>query len=140
MSDKLLNILSNNNKDIDNQKLMDYLSDKLSAEERHEVEKQMVDSEMMSDAVEGLKNMEKKDLSILVDDLNKNLKKQLEKKNRRKQKLAIKDQPWIYLTIIIILLLTIIGFIVIKKHLDADKKIIPAQHSFVIEKFAKKLS
>ena len=31
MSDELLNILSNSNKDIDNQKLMDYLSGKLSA-------------------------------------------------------------------------------------------------------------
>ncbi len=39
MDDDLLNILSNSNKDIDNQKLMDYLSDKLSAEEKHEFEK-----------------------------------------------------------------------------------------------------
>jgi anti-sigma factor RsiW len=54
MSDDLLNILSNSNKDIDNQKLMDYLSDKLSAEEKHEVEKTLVDSELMNDAVEGL--------------------------------------------------------------------------------------
>ena len=34
MNDDLLNILSNSNKDIDNQKLMDYLSGKLSAAEK----------------------------------------------------------------------------------------------------------
>jgi hypothetical protein len=52
MNDDLLNILSNINKDIDNQKLMDYLSDKLSQEEKHEFEKNIADSEMLSDIVE----------------------------------------------------------------------------------------
>ena len=41
MNPDLLNILSHSNKDIDNQKLMDYLSGKLSEKERQEVE-QMV--------------------------------------------------------------------------------------------------
>ena len=53
MSD-LLNILSNSNKDIDNQKLMDYLAGKLSAQEKHDFEKQMAESAMVNDAVEGL--------------------------------------------------------------------------------------
>ena len=39
MNDDLLNILSGSNKDIDNQKLMDYISNKLSAEQKHEFEK-----------------------------------------------------------------------------------------------------
>ncbi len=117
--DELKNILSNSNKDIDNQKLMDYLSDKLSAEEKHEIEKQMNDSDFLNDALEGLGNVrEKKDISFLVEQLNANLHKQLEKKKKRKQKRTIKDQPWLYLTIITILLLIIICFIVIKKHLD----------------------
>ena len=59
MSDELLNILSNSNKDIDNQKLMDYLSGKLSAGEKHDFEKTLVDSEMMNDAVEGLQKIKK---------------------------------------------------------------------------------
>ena len=41
MSSDLLNILSNSNKDIDNQKLMDYISGKLSGKEKHEVEQWM---------------------------------------------------------------------------------------------------
>ena len=68
MSDELLNILSNSNKDIDNQKLMDYLSDKLSQEEKHEFEKSMVDSEMLNDAIEGLEKFKnKKDVSALLN-------------------------------------------------------------------------
>ncbi len=34
MKNDLINILPNSNKDIDNQKLMDYLSDKMSAKEK----------------------------------------------------------------------------------------------------------
>ncbi len=122
MDDKLLNILSNSNKDIDNQKLMDYVSGKLPAEEKHEIEKQMADSEFVNDAVEGLEDVKnKKDLNLFVEQLNTNLHKQLEKKKKRKQKRALKDQPWLYLAIILLLLLIIICFIVIKKHLDREK-------------------
>ena len=122
MDDKLFDILSNSNKDIDNQKLMDYLSGKLSAEEKHDFEKEMADSNFVNDAVEGLEEVKnKKELANFVDHLNNDLQKQLEKKKKRKQKLALKDQPWLYLAIILLLLLIIIGFIVIKKYLDSEK-------------------
>ncbi|MEO9071116.1 MAG: hypothetical protein ABI261_08775 [Ginsengibacter sp.] len=125
MNDDLLNILANSNKDIDNQKLMDYLSDKLSASEKHDLEKKMVDSEMLNDVVEGLEKLKnKKDISGLVEQLNSNLKKQLEKKKSKKLKRQIKDLPWLYLSIILILVIILIAFLVIKAHLDSDK--IPA--------------
>lgn len=130
MSNELLNILSNSNKDIDNQKLMDYLSGKLSAEEKHELEKQMIDSEMMNDAVEGLQNFDnKKALSAYVEQLNADLQKNLSKKKSRKQKRKLKEQPWLLMAIVIILVLIIICFIVIKKHLDNDNSSakLPAQ-------------
>ena len=60
MNYDLLNILSNSNKDVDNQKLMDYLSDKLSAEEKHEFEKSLLDSDLENDAVEGLSQFKNK--------------------------------------------------------------------------------
>lgn len=124
MDDKLFNILSNSNKDIDNQKLMDYLNGKLSAEDKHEVEKQMADSQFINDAIEGLEEVKnKKDLSSFVNELNTNLHKQLEKKKKRKQKRALKDQPWLYLAIVILLLLIVICFVVIKKHLDNEKNL-----------------
>ncbi len=122
MNDNLLNILSNSNKDIDNQKLMDYLSDKLSDEEKHTIEEAMIDSEMINDAMEGLDGFKnKKEVYALVEQLNTNLKKQLEKKKSKKLKRKIKDLPWLYLTIILILIIILIGFLVIKKSLDNEK-------------------
>ncbi len=122
MNDELLNILSNSNKDIDNQKLMDYLSGKLSPAESHEFEKSIVDSEMMNDAVEGLEKFKnKKDVSALVEQLNSNLKKQLEKKKSKKLKRKFKDLPWLYLTIILVLIIILISFLVIKRYLDDEK-------------------
>jgi hypothetical protein len=118
MDDDLLNILSDSNKDIDNQKLMDYLSDKLPEREKHEFEKQLVDSDMLNDAIEGLEKFkDKKNVAAFVAQLNTQLKKQLAKPKEKRMKRNIKDLPWLYLTIIIILLLILIGFIVIKEHL-----------------------
>ena len=119
---ELLNILSNSNKDIDNQQLMDYLSGKLSADERHDLEKQMSGSELVNDAVEGLENFKSTEkIGDLVTQLNSNLNKHLEKKKYRRDKRKIKDQPWVYLAVVIILALAIICFIVIKKHIDTGK-------------------
>ena len=114
MSDDLLNILSNSNKEIDNQKLMDYLSDKLSQEDKYEFEKELIDSDLMNDAVEGLEKFnDKKDLQSFVEQLNTNLKKQIEKKKYKKEKYRIKEMPWLYLTIIIIIVIILISFLVI---------------------------
>ena len=119
MEDELLDILSNSNKDIDNQKLMDYLSNKLSQEEKHEFEKKIVDSEMLNDVVEGLgKFKNKKDVSALVEQLNTNLKKQLEKKKAKKSKREIKNLNWLYFSIVLIIVIILIGFLIIKKHLE----------------------
>jgi competence CoiA-like predicted nuclease len=120
MENDLINILSNSNKDIDNQKLMDYLSDKLSGDEKHEIEKLMADSPLINDAVEGLQQFEnKKDLLAYVTQLNADLQKQIQKKAQRKQKRKLREQPWLYLTIIVILLLIVVAFVVIRKFLAA---------------------
>ncbi len=130
MNDDLLNILSNSNKDIDNQKLIDYLSDKLSDEEKHTIEEAMIDSEMMNDAMEGLDGFKnKKEVSALVEQLNTNLKKQLEKKKLKKLKRKIKDLPWLYLTIVLILIIILIGFLVIRKSLDNEKQSIDVSNT-----------
>ncbi len=122
MSDELLNILSNSNKDIDNQKLMDYLSDKLSKEEKYEFEKSIAGSEMLNDVVEGLEKFKnKKDVSLFIEQLNTNLKKQLEKKKSKKLKREIKNLNWLYFSIIMILVIILIGFLIIKKHLENEK-------------------
>ena len=119
MTDDLLNILSNSNKDIDNQKLMDYVSGKLSAEEKHEFEETLVDSEILNDAVEGLEEFKSKEqLNLFVEQLNTNLKKQLDKRKTKKEKRRLKDTPWLTFTIILIILIILIAFFVIWKHLN----------------------
>jgi len=118
MSDDLKDILSNLNNDIEQEKLLDYLNKNLSAAEAHELEKQMADDEFMNDAVEGLENFkDKKNLTSLVEQLNRDLKKQTEKKKLKKEKRKLKDQPWLYITIVTLLLLVIIAYVVIKKYL-----------------------
>lgn len=119
MNEDLLKILSNSNKDIDNQKLMDYLSDKLSAEEKHEFEETLIDSKLASDAVDGLHQFKnKKDPLLFAEELNRNLQKQLQKKKSAKEKRRIKDLPLLYFTIILLILLILIAFFVVWKYVS----------------------
>jgi hypothetical protein len=119
MSDDLKNILNNSNKDIDNQKLMDYLSQQLSNQESHELEKMMAEDEFINDAVEGLEQFSnKKNMAVSVEHLNRELQKQIAKKKGRKEKRKLKEQPWVYFTIILLLLLIIISYILVKKYKD----------------------
>ena len=116
MSSDLLNILSNSNKDIDNQKLMDYISGKLSGKDKHEVEQWMIDNNFESEALEGLQTIKnKKDLDVYVTELNKELNKYLQVKKQRRDKKKIKEIPWSYLAIVVVLILIIIAYLVIQK-------------------------
>lgn len=118
MSDDLLNILSHSNKDIDNQKLMDYLSGKLTGEEKHRFEEELIDSEFMSDAVEGLEKFDKKaEIEEYARELNRNLKKKLAKNKPYRQRRKIGNLPWSMYAILLILLLAIVAFLILRKTL-----------------------
>lgn len=121
MSDDLKDILNNSNKDIDNQKLMDYLSRQLSKQDSHELEKMMAEDDFINDAVEGLEQFSsKKGMSLSVEQLNRDLQKQLSKKKLRKEKRKLKDQPWLYFTIVLLLILIVICYVLIKKHSESN--------------------
>jgi len=116
MSDELKDILSNLNKDIEQEKLLEYLNRNMTDAEQHAFEKQMNDDEFMNDAVEGLQALENKnDLTSVVQQLNADLKKQLDKKKKRKEKRKLNEQPWVYFSVLLILLLVIIAYLVIKR-------------------------
>ena len=118
MSDELKDILSNLNKDIEQEKLLQYLNRNMSDEEQHAFEKQMNEDDFMNDAVEGLQSVENKNnLTLVVQQLNADLKKQLDKKKKRKEKRKLKEQPWLYFSVVLILLLIVITWLVIKKML-----------------------
>ena len=117
MKKDLLNILSNSNKDIDNQQLMDYLAGKLSDEERHKVEMQLADNDFINDALEGLENVkDPKDINFFVDQLNRDLHKKLLQKQKRKQKRKLLQQRWVYAAVVIILALLIATWLMIIKY------------------------
>lgn len=118
MSDELKDILSNSNKDIDNQRLMDYLGNHLPQEQQHEVEKAMNDDAFMDDAVEGLQQIgSEQNIKAYTEQLNSFLEKQTEKNKSRKLKRRWKDSPYTYLTIIIILLLLVLCYVTLRKFL-----------------------
>jgi hypothetical protein len=118
MSDEIKDILSTNDGTPDEQQLLNYLEGNLPEEELHEIEMQMADSDFVNDAVEGLAAFPKgKDLNVYVADLNKQLQSQLQNKKQRKEKRRLKDQPYIYITIMVLLVLIVICFILMRKYL-----------------------
>jgi len=116
MNNDLLNILGNSNKDIDNQKLMDYLSGKLSDQEKHEVEMWMVDNDFENEALEGLQQMSgNKKLEGYVDQLNKELRTYIKDKKSRREKRQIDNGFWVYVTIAFILIIAVLAYVVITR-------------------------
>lgn len=113
-------IFSHLSTEVDQETLLLYLQDKLSAEMKHEVEKKLLESEFNDDAIEGLKEInDKKQIAYMVEMLNRDLKKKLEKKKQRREKMKIKDQPWLYISIFILILLIVISYIVIHRYLQS---------------------
>lgn len=113
------NILGNsgNEKEIDSRKLMDYLNGRLSDEEQHEMERLMEDSEMNSDALEGLQGMgNKAGLELVAFDLNNRLKQQLQQKNTRRNKRKVTNFNLTVIAIVLILLLCVLGYVVIRMY------------------------
>ena len=117
MNNELFNILSKA-KDIDQKKLLDYMQDKLSPEERYEIEKLLIDAEFESDAAEGLSQIrDKKKLPLVMNELNRQFIKKLSK--RRKHPL---NKPGLSLmipviTTIIILFLILMFYLLLKRYL-----------------------
>jgi hypothetical protein len=118
MKENLKDILSNLNPDIDPETLLLYLQGKLSALEQHEVERQMMDQDFNLDALDGLHDFkDKKSIEALVEQLNKDLKRRTEKKKRFRQKLQLKLDPWLVISIIVILFLAIISFVLVYRQM-----------------------
>lgn len=119
MADNLKDILSNLSTDIDQETLLLYLQDKLPEEKKHEVEKQLLDNDFADDALEGLKEIkDKQQISYMVEMLNRDLKKKTEKKKQLREKLKIKDQPWLYISILILLLLIVLSYFILHRMIN----------------------
>ena len=116
MKENLKDILSNLHSEVDQETLLKYLEGKLSAEEQHEIEKNTVDNDFDADALEGLQNFQNKaHLASLVEQLNQELKKKTEKKKKWVHRREIKLEPWLLITILLILAIAVISFFIIRK-------------------------
>ncbi len=114
----MLKILSASNKDIDNQKLMDYLSNKLSKDDSHELEHLMADQGILNDAVEGLQQFKGDDALRFASQLNLELKRHLAKKKSIRLKRRFKDKDWIYFALVLIILIIAITYLLTRLQLQ----------------------
>jgi hypothetical protein len=97
---------------------MDYLSGKLSEQEKHEVEVWMVDNDFENEALEGLQQMAgtgNKKLEGYVDQLNKELHQYIKQKKDRREKRKIDTSFWVYTAIVIVLLIIILAYMVLNR-------------------------
>ena len=119
MQENLKDILSHLSTEVDQETLLLYLQGKLSAEQQHEVEKTIMENEFASDALEGLGQFkDKHHLQALVEQLNKDLKKKTEKKKAAQEKRKIGLDPWVIITIVLILVLVDISYYIIQKMMN----------------------
>ena len=119
MDKNLKDILSQLSTDVDQQTLLLYLQDKLSEEKKHEVEKKLLENEFADDALDGLREIkDKQQIAFMVERLNRDLAKKVERKKQRREKMRIKDQPWLYISVVIVIILIVISYVVIRKYLQ----------------------
>ena len=115
------NIL-NTDGDINEELLIKYLEGKLSKEEAHAVEQHMANSDFVNDAVEGLEQIKsKKNIPILLNELNKDLQKQTQKPKNKRAKRKLKDIDGMLITVVIVLMLCILGYAVLHVY-EQNKK------------------
>ncbi len=109
----LINILHNND-ELNNEQLMNYLQGNLSDKERHAIEAQMVEDDFANDAIEGLETLANKaQLPDYVEQLNRQLQKNVATKKQRKAKRKLKENPWIVIAVGIILVICVLGYYVL---------------------------
>ena len=118
MQENLKDILSNMSAEIDQETLMLYLQGKLSPEKQHQLEKQIMDSEFATDAIEGLQDFkDKKKLAHVVEQLNNDLQKRTCTKKTWRKKRTVQSEPWLMLSLAILLLLIVICYFIIFRHM-----------------------
>lgn len=114
MADELDDILTPGAEDIGKEELLKYLKGELSGEELHRVEKAMLDSKLMNDAVEGLQNVsDTQQIHLIQKDIDASLKQYLLRKNSKRPQRPIRGLYWVIVSLIVILLLIVVAFAVI---------------------------
>lgn len=109
-----LNDILHENDELNPEELIKYLQGNSSEAERFVIEKQMADDAFVNDAVEGLQNFKDPvQVNKYVEQLNQQLHKYTSQKLARKKKRKLKEQNWLIIAILGILLLCVGGYLLI---------------------------
>jgi ABC-type Na+ efflux pump permease subunit len=104
----------NHEDELSSEEMIRYLQGEASEEERFAIEKQMADSSFVNEAMEGLQDFkDPAQVKEYVDQLNRQLQKHTARKVARKKKRRLKDENWLVMAILAILLLCVFGYLVI---------------------------
>lgn len=118
MQENLKDILGNLSTEVDQQALLLYLQGKLTAGQQHQLEKNLMNNDFATDALEGLGNIkDQKQMHALVEQLNNELRKKTQKKKEQTKNRLLKQPPWTIISIIVILILVIISYFIIQKYI-----------------------
>lgn len=113
MHPDLLNILSNQENPIDNEKLIAYLTGHLGAAESQQLEAQLAASGLDQEALEGLMLVEKSKLPAYHHELSQFLKSQVKPEKRKRRKLAEISWGWLAAGTAALILLAILLWYVV---------------------------
>jgi hypothetical protein len=111
---KDLDNILNEDDELNEDQLLNYLKGNSSADDMHAVEKGMADSSFVNDGVEGLQEFSTQEkINSYVQQINASLHLKLSgqtKKNKRK----IQILSWEIITVIVVILLCLLGYAVIE--------------------------
>lgn len=120
--DDLGNIF-NSKYEIDQEQLKKYLDGELPDEEKHIIEKAMIDSPFVNDALEGLKHISSgKKRDDLVENINSALRKSISAKTGRRRSSKISHVWWSILSVVLILLLAAVSILLIRWFKEKEAK------------------
>ncbi|MFT3902349.1 MAG: hypothetical protein QM727_04215 [Niabella sp.] len=118
MADEIKDILQDGQQDARPEDLLKYLNGELGQPEAHELEKQLVDDPFGNDAMDGLQEIKEKErILLIVDGLNRELRKKTARKRKRDNRHKLKAQWWLYFSILILLLIIVLLFFYIRHYL-----------------------
>ncbi|WP_346238056.1 hypothetical protein ABDK00_003165 [Niabella insulamsoli] len=120
MQDELKHILSDKKEAISREQLLQYLNGEMEPAEKHDFEQKIIDDPFEADALEGLDELQdKKRIELIVDDLNRSLRKKTAKKVNSRKRLQLKT-PWtLYFSAILLLILIALIFIFLHRQLNS---------------------
>lgn len=123
-------ILSHDDEQLSEEELLKYLDKSTPADEKLAIEKKAANTPFEKDALEGLQQIKtdrvKKDVKLL----NQKLQQQLLSKKQRQDKGKIRDLQWIILAILILLFISVFGYVIIRM---ANNENETKQHSLLIK-------